>query len=168
MDINEGLRLEPWFPKVALQFFIGLNAECGDDWSRSWPSYCCAILQDTQTGAFLFEKRPESASVAPDALTCFGGKRDPRESPDACLLRELREELGWDAGAASRGPRGTASWLPGSTEAPPRDVELSFGERHTVWWEARTSSLKKISPWHRCVLEAFKEGRSRADYPTCQ
>ena len=163
-------------PKGALQFFIGLDAECGDDWSRSWPSYCCAILQDTQTGWFLFEKRPESASVAPDALTCFGGKRDPRESPDACLLRELREELGWDAGAASRAvdlfvDGKLVAWFY-VLEAPPRDVELSFEEERGytgVWWDGKDKQLEeKISPWHRCVLEAFKEGRSRADYPTCQ
>ena len=38
--------------------------------------------------------------VAAGALTCFGGKREPGESPLACVVRELREELSLELDAS--------------------------------------------------------------------
>ncbi len=58
------------------------------------PDYCCAVLVDA-AGRFLLEKRPETKADAPGRLTCFGGLREPREDPAACIARELGEELGF-------------------------------------------------------------------------
>jgi len=52
----------------------------------------CAILTDA-AGRVLIARRPEGKSLA--GLWEFpGGKVEPGETPEACLIRELDEELG--------------------------------------------------------------------------
>ena len=65
--------------------------------SDRYPPYCCIILVDSlpnEPPRFLLEARGDDANVAPNKLTCFGGKREQNESPVDCILRECREELG--------------------------------------------------------------------------
>ena len=57
------------------------------------PDYCCAVL--LCDGRFLLERRPLHKADAPGQLTCFGGRREPGEDPAQCIVRELREELGF-------------------------------------------------------------------------
>src|SRR5690242_20434822 len=66
-----------------------------------WPEYVCAILQDADR-RLLLELRPETAALAPGRLTCFGGRREAGESPEASLRRELREELMWEPRALEK------------------------------------------------------------------
>src|SRR5262245_22856741 len=61
----------------------------------TWPRYVCAILDDLE-GRVLLESRPDDARLAAGKLTCFGGLRESGESPEACLRRELCEELHWE------------------------------------------------------------------------
>lgn len=58
------------------------------------PDFCCAILA-APGGRLWLEQRPLSDSAAPGQLTCFGGGREVGESPDACIRRELLEELNY-------------------------------------------------------------------------
>ncbi len=54
-------------------------------------------------GRVLLAQRPEGKSMA--GLWEFpGGKIGPGETPEACLIRELREELGIDVSASCLGP----------------------------------------------------------------
>ena len=59
-------------------------------------------LVDTD-GRVLIAQRPEGKSMA--GLWEFpGGKVEPGETPEACLIRELKEELGIDVTASCLGP----------------------------------------------------------------
>jgi 8-oxo-dGTP pyrophosphatase MutT (NUDIX family) len=59
----------------------------------SW-FYACAIIRDPATDRLLFEIRTDDAPRNPGMWSFFGGGAESGESPEACLLRELREELG--------------------------------------------------------------------------
>ena len=183
MDLNEGFGMAPWFPRLATEFLMQLdkrNKADAEAEAEGWPPYCCAILQDPSTGGFLLEQRPPSARVAPDQLTCFGGKRDlvRAEAPEACLARELREELGWAPATAPT--RAVDLYVDGEliawfflAAAPPRDAALSFETERGysgVWWEPAQNAIEppRLSPWHACVLAAFRSGEHRADFVSPQ
>lgn len=55
---------------------------------------CGAVL--TLEGAVLLEHRPAHARLMPDTWDTPGGKVEPGETPQACITRELSEELGLD------------------------------------------------------------------------
>jgi 8-oxo-dGTP diphosphatase len=66
----------------------------------------CALID--ADGRVLLAQRPEGKSLA--GLWEFpGGKVEPGESPEACLIRELREELGVDTQASCLAPLSFAS-----------------------------------------------------------
>jgi 8-oxo-dGTP pyrophosphatase MutT (NUDIX family) len=131
---------------------------------HDWPQYVCAILEDVH-GRLLVESRPDDARLAAGRLTCFGGRREAAESPEDCLRRELREELGW---------------VPKLFE---KQVELRVAGELVAWFyhavldvgvdqlrvapgfqallvapEALTE--RPVSPWHAAVLSAWREGRT--------
>jgi 8-oxo-dGTP diphosphatase len=66
----------------------------------------CALIDSD--GRVLLARRPEGKAMA--GLWEFpGGKLDPGETPEAALIRELREELGIDVSAACLAPFAFAS-----------------------------------------------------------
>ena len=67
----------------------------------------CAVLVDVD-GRVLVTSRPASKDMA--GLWEFpGGKLEPRETPEAALVRELREELGIETATSCLAPCGFAS-----------------------------------------------------------
>jgi len=66
----------------------------------------CALVDPD--GRVLLAQRPEGKAMA--GLWEFpGGKIEPDETPEACLIRELREELGVDTWASCLAPLTFAS-----------------------------------------------------------
>jgi len=131
---------------------------------HNWPQYVCAILEDAE-GRLLLESRGDDARLAAGKLTCFGGLRETGEAPEACLRRELREELNWE-------PRTLG-----------KRVELQVAGARVAWFyhamldldinqlrpapghEARLVSREElssfpVSPWHAAALRAWLEGKS--------
>lgn len=66
--------------------------------------YACAIVRDYQTDRLLFESRTDDAPKNPGRWSFFGGGAEAGESPEACLLRELKEELGITLKASDLSP----------------------------------------------------------------
>jgi serine/threonine protein phosphatase PrpC/8-oxo-dGTP pyrophosphatase MutT (NUDIX family) len=135
------------------------------------PPYCCAILRDP-SGELLLEWRPVSAAVAAGKLTCFGGKREAGETAEACLMRELREELDWSPAAAPR--RVVDLFVEGRLiayfyeAAAPRSDEplrLEAGREAVRLQPAAALRDDRLSEWHAAVLRAWQRGASRADFP---
>ena len=130
----------------------------------TWPAYSCAILEDRQ-GRLLLESRPQGARVAAGRLTCFGGRREARETPEECLRRELCEELGWEPLTLEKR---VELWVAGQPVAwfyyARLDVgvdQLAVAAGHEALLVS-PSSLPEIplSPWHAAVLGAWMEGKS--------
>lgn len=131
--------------------------------SPSEPEYACAIINGAD-GRRLLQLRPGEARHAAGQLTCFGGAREPSETAETCLRRELHEELGWWVGDLRpacdlrQGARFIARFfhctLPASTP-------LRTEPGHVAVWVA-TPSLPglPLSPWHRAVLTAVDQGLS--------
>jgi len=131
------------------------------------PPYCCAILVGSD-GCLFVEERGEKAEVARGKRCCFGGKREKGEDPLTCIQRELIEEMNWNPPKLERK---IDFYVDGELIAyfyegeAPKDVSvLKFEEsrgRYGVWVEWND---KNISPWHLCVLEAWKNDEQRADF----
>ena len=125
-------------------------------------------------GAWLVEARPPDAAVAAGSLTCFGGKREAGEEPRDCVLRECREELGWQPSGVERAvdlfvDGELIAWF-FEAPAPARDAPLVLEPgRRAVWIEdlvlAEAEGIQ-LSPWHACVLRALQAGERRADFVT--
>ena len=142
------------------------------------PEYCCVILRDA-AGDYCFETRPATARLAAGRATCFGGARQDQETPEECLRRELREELGIELEALRyclrlvSGPR-LIAWF--YTATCPAKSTLSHREPGhgvvTVTKQQLTETLQnsiplageaQISHWHVAALRAWLTGQPVAE-----
>jgi 8-oxo-dGTP pyrophosphatase MutT (NUDIX family) len=136
------------------------------------PPYCCVILHEETTDVLLMEDRIE-ATVASGLLCCIGGKRELNESALHCITREYKEELGIELENALT--RVVDLYVDGTLiayfyhcAAPSRDASLIFESGRNVVWLTRSDveNNARISPWHQCVLKAWRNGEVRADFVT--
>jgi 8-oxo-dGTP pyrophosphatase MutT (NUDIX family) len=133
------------------------------------PDYACAIISGGD-GRRLLQLRPADARHAPGQLTCFGGAREPWESAETCLERELHEELGWrpthlrSACDLRQGHRLIARFF---HCAMPAGTILRTEPGHVALWVpvAALPGLP-LSPWHRLVLDAVAGGHEVVELPT--
>lgn len=127
------------------------------------PDYACALIEDGHD-RLLLELRPVTSAHAAGQLTCFGGKREADEDATGCLMRELREELDWEPTAAEpacdlwRGDR----WIARFFRCRWHATRFRTEPDHVALW-VPWSSLPglPVSPWHRAVLAAIRDGRQR-------
>ena len=134
---------------------------------HTWPRYVCAILEDAE-GRLLLESRPDDARLAAGKLTCFGGLREAGETPEACLRREMREELNWEP----RTPEKRVElWVAGDLVAWFYHALLDVGIdelRLAPGYQARFISREDlsslpVSPWHAAVLRAWLDGKTKVE-----
>lgn len=110
----------------------------------------------------MFERRPSDARHLPGILNCFGGTRESGEAPDACLKRELIEELGF----AARGlelcvelatPTGVGWYYRarGPDEGTARALEPGFG---IEWVEPTDLQRAGVGSWNLVAIAAELRG----------
>ena len=128
------------------------------------PAYACAVIE--ADGRLLLELRAPDARRAAASLTCFGGGREPGETAELALLRELSEELAWRPPSFSaccdlRGADGR--WIARFFRCPFDGAAIRCEPGVVSLW-APWASLPglPLSPWHASVLRAVATGRSEA------
>lgn len=132
--------------------------------ANRWPQYVCAILEDSE-GRLLLESRPESARLAAGKLTCFGGRREDDETPEACLHRELQEELNWQPQSIRQqielwvGEELVAWFYHAKLTVGIDQLRLLAGHQAQLARREELSSLP-LSPWHAATLEAWQRGET--------
>jgi 8-oxo-dGTP pyrophosphatase MutT (NUDIX family) len=132
------------------------------------PDYACAIIT-APNGRRLLQLRPLDARHAAGQLTCFGGAREPQESAETCLRRELHEELGWTPVAMQpacdlrRGSQFIARFF----YCPMTKLATLTTEpgHQAVWVPTDALPGLPLSPWHRAVLAAVDRGESVVELP---
>jgi 8-oxo-dGTP pyrophosphatase MutT (NUDIX family) len=133
----------------------------------AWPRYACAILEDPQ-GRLLLEKRPDDARLAAGKLTCFGGRREAGESPEECLRRELREELGWEPRSPKRQVElrvrnELVAWFyHASLDVGPDQLRVAPGFE-AILVPPQSLANYPLRPWHAAVLRAWLAGQTNVE-----
>jgi 8-oxo-dGTP pyrophosphatase MutT (NUDIX family) len=139
------------------------------------PAFCCAILRD-QRGFYVLERRPLHEIDAPGLLTCFGGTREPHELPEACLRREMLEELGFTLGDISLSvvlitPRLTSkgtvrvarqAWFYRALGPSPGEARALEEGYEAVWLDPRDVEHAPIADWNRLAIMADMRGERMA------
>lgn len=137
---------------------------------EEWPQYACCILEDSD-GKLLLESRPADARYAPGQVTCFGGRREAAETPEECLQRELREELGWEPAKVEKR---VELWVAGELVAWFYHAALDVGLEQLRVAPGRQALLVSrlalaslpVSPWHAAVIAAWIDGRTVVELET--
>ena len=131
-----------------------------------WPEYCCAILKDSR-GWYLMERRPATAKKAAGLLTSFGGMREPGEEPEACVRRELKEELGFEAENLEMclrlmgkrdGLERRLAWFFRGMGPEEGDRLVVEPGREAVWIEPGRIGGPDVSHGHRAAMEGERVG----------
>jgi len=130
----------------------------------TWPKYVCAILEDSE-GRLLLESRPDDGRLAAGRLTCFGGRREAGENPEACLRRELLEELNWEPCTFEKR---VELWVAGDLVAWFYHAILNVGvdqlhvaPGHKALLVSRLELADlPLSPWHAAVVCAWLDGKA--------
>lgn len=133
------------------------------------PQYVCAILHNRR-GEVLLECRPADAAIAAGRWTCFGGRREVDEAPEAALRRELSEELGWQPGPLTPV---VALWVGGELIAwfYAAECDLAVTElrlepgRSARWVGPQELAGTPLSPWHAATLHAWRSGEAVVSLP---
>jgi 8-oxo-dGTP pyrophosphatase MutT (NUDIX family) len=131
------------------------------------PEYACALIADAR-GWWLLQLRPGDKPLAPGQLTCFGGRLEPGETAVAGLRRELDEELGWcpreliPAVDLRDDERFIARFFRGTLDVPLARLRTEPGDRAILAPPLALPALP-VSPWHRLVLDAARDGRALVD-----
>lgn len=138
------------------------------------PPFSCVLVQNAR-GDFLAEVRSSSAEVGANQLTCFGGKRELGETALGCAAREFGEELGLDL-VSSFPVVEPATYLvvngiliacffkaanshPELLDTLLDSVRLEDGANGAEWAKIDDS---RWTPWHRAVLEAYRDNKRYA------
>jgi 8-oxo-dGTP pyrophosphatase MutT (NUDIX family) len=135
------------------------------------PAFCCAILRDRR-GFYVLERRPLHEREAPGQLTCFGGTREADEAPEACLRREVMEELGFAVGEislsvvlmlprlTSRGTERIArqAWFYRAAGPSPGEARALEEGYEAVWLDPHDVEHAPIAHWNRLAILADLRG----------
>ena len=114
----------------------------------------------------LLELRAPDARRAAASLTCFGGGREPGETAEQALVREMSEELAWrppsfTACCDLRGEDGR--WIARFFRCPFDGAAIRCEPGVAPLWAPwRSLPGLPLSPWHASVLAAVAAGRSQA------
>ena len=107
---------------------------------------------------------PRRAQVAASHLTCFGGKREAGEAPLACLVRELKEELGLNDVTHELGlqelrrssPLGCGEGQAAAASGLRRAVDLYVDGKLIAWFFDAPAPSRQVRAGHvasaRCVV----------------
>lgn len=129
----------------------------------------CAILLRPNPTEVMLAQRPEGKHLALK-WEFPGGKVEPGETPEAALMRELREELGCEATLLAALPRSVHAYERGSIEMIPFICELVPGtpapqaleHRALVWVAAGQILNYDLAPADYPVVAAFAEWAAAA------
>lgn len=127
------------------------------------PEHACALLVDPR-GCMILQLRPASARHAPSQLTCFGGKREAGETAEACLRRELGEELGWAPDvvpAEGLDLRSGGCFIARFFAIALPDGVVLRTEPGSIAVRAHPRSLPglPLSPWHEAAITGWGRGQ---------
>lgn len=133
-----------------------------------------AIAMLEREGGWLLQLRDDSeAIVHPGTWGLFGGHLDPGETAEQGLRRELREEIGWEAGRlrwwlAHRSSERLLHVFLGSLTVPLQALELREGQDMTLAsrgdliagrvWSERLGEFRALAPSLQMVVGQM-EGR---------
>jgi len=129
------------------------------------PDYLCAIIVDRR-GRLVFEHRYPRARHAPGRMTCYGGRRCAGEGLAAGLRRELREELAWNPRRLGHAVDLVVAgrWI-ARFRVVPVDPLPAVPRRGPGGWARVVPAARcghpLISRWHRAVVRAWRQGRTR-------
>eukprot|EP00945_MAST-04E_sp_MAST-4E-sp1_P000169 g169.t1 len=139
------------------------------------PPFSCIILTSPSEAdnRVYVECRDVSATVAANTMTCFGGKREFKETPMDCIVRECKEELGgWEPVRSELNVACNffvdeffiATFFVGNGPTVQEEAGLAFEKgRKGRWINTNEASISK---WHQCAIRAWERGEENARFTT--